>query len=95
MTPGRCPGVAQGQGTSGQVSKIRRGKITSWGALKAPVAGQMDRTNVPGVSPAMIMQPVPLICRDPQDNKIEDLLVLKEYAGIKIVSADDYLKGLG
>ena len=61
--------------------------------------------------PAPIAQPVPLICRDPQDNKIlacaaagraefivtgdEDLLVLKEYAGMKIVSADDYLKLLG
>jgi len=60
--------------------------------------------------PASITQPVPEICRDPQDNKIlacavvggaefivsgdEDLLVLKEYSGTKIVSPDDYLNHL-
>lgn len=58
--------------------------------------------------PAPIVQPIPLVCRDPQDNKIlacaaagraefivtgdEDLLVLTEYAGIKSVSADAYLE---
>lgn len=57
--------------------------------------------------PAPITQPVPHICRDPQDNTIlacamagraefivsgdEDLLVLKEYSGTRIVSVDDFL----